>query len=321
MAVVIISTGGTIASESDESESGVSPSLGAADLIESVPQLEGLAEIRTDDFSNIPSPQITIEDMYALVERVREYGQDPDIEGMVVTHGTDTLEETSYFVDLCYDGDAPVVFTGAMRHPSQVSPDGPGNLLASVRAATSDEARGRGALVVLHDRVLDARDVVKTNSMSLDTFRSPEFGPLATIDEDRVVWHREPMVFDPTFDPDPEALTNEVYAITATADMAPGQLEVGTPPAVCVAATGAGHIPPTIIEPLESLRDEGVPIVMTTRCHEGRLARHTYDFEGSEATLRDLGVYYSDLPLSKTRMKTIVALAADRLGEAFERVA
>ena len=318
MAVVIISTGGTIASKSSESEEGVSPSLEASDLLESVPALEGLTEIQTDDFANIPSPQITIDEMYSLSQRVQEYADDPDIEGIVVTHGTDTLEESSYFVDLCYDGEAPVVFTGAMRHPSQTSPDGPGNLLASVRTALSDEARGQGVFVAFNDRIHAARDVMKVNSLFLDAFRTPEFGPLGTVDEDRVVWHRQPTTVDPTFDPSPAALTNQVYSYTTPADMAPEQIEAGDPAAVCLAATGAGHIPPTIIEPLEALVDEGVPIVVTTRCHEGRLARDTYSFRGSEATLRELGVQISDLPLSKTRIKTIVALAADRMDEAFE---
>ena len=318
MAVVIISTGGTIASKSSDTEEGVSPSLEASDLIESVPQLDGLTEIRTDDFANIPSPQITIEEMYALSQRVQEYAEDPDIEGIVVTHGTDTLEETSYFVDLCYDGEPPVVFTGAMRHPSQTSPDGPANLLASVRAALSENAVGEGVFVAFNDRVHAARDVMKVNSLFLDAFRTPEFGPLATIDEERVVWHREPTTTDPTFDPSPEALTNQVYAYTTPADMAPEQIELGDPEAVCLAATGAGHIPPTIIEPLEALDADDVPIVVTTRCHESRLVRNTYSFRGSEATLRELGVQISDLPLSKTRIKTIVALAAGRLDDAFE---
>jgi L-asparaginase len=279
-----------------------------------------VAEIETLDFSNVPSPHFTVHDMLGLVETVESLDADPDVEGLVVTQGTDILEESAYFVDCCYDGETPVVFTGAMRNPSLAGPDGPANLLASVRTALSPLASEAGVTVCLNDRVHAAADVTKVHSMNPDTFRSPEFGPLAAVDEDRVTWLRERVDRGITFDPDPDAITNDVHAVTATADMPPAQVEVARDSAaLCLAATGAGHIPPGIISALQDLRDAGVPIVATTRCPEGRLARSTYGFRGSEATLQELGCYYSPLNLQKTRIRTIVALAAGRLDEAFDR--
>lgn len=320
MSVVVVSTGGTIASRASAPDEGASPELSGADLVESVPDLRKVAEIRTREFSNVPSPHFTVEQMHSLTGVVRELAAEGGVEGVVVTQGTDVLEETAYFVDLCYDDATPVVFTGAMRTPSSPGADGPRNLLAAVRTAASDAARDRGVLVAFGDRVYPAREVTKAHSMATGAFRAPEFGPLAVLDEDRLTWRRTAANPDPTFTPARERLTNDVYAVTVTADMPPSQVAAASSAdAVCLAATGAGHVPPGIIDPLEALREQGVPVVATTRCPEGRLARHTYGFEGSEATLRELGCYYSDLNLQKTRVKTIVALAAGKLDAAFDR--
>lgn len=317
MNIVVVSTGGTIAATEDAG-GDASPALTGDDLVGAVPGLDAVATVTTDDFSNVPSPHFTVEQMGELAQHITDLARDGDVDGIVVTQGTDILEETAYFVDLCYTGETPVVFTGAMRNPSLASPDGPANLLASVRVATEARANGQ-VLVAFNERVHTAREVTKTNSMNVDTFRSPEFGPVAIVDESRVTWRRAPVNPDPAFDVSYASLTNEVHSVTATADMPPAQIEAAADAdALCLAATGAGHIPPKTIPPLERLRERNIPIVATTRCPEGRLARDTYGFRGSEATLQELGCHYSDLNLQKTRIKTIVALAADDLDAAFE---
>ncbi|GAA0506595.1 L-asparaginase [Halorubrum aquaticum] len=318
MTVTVVSTGGTIASTPD-SGGDASPQLTGEDLVSAVPELADVAEIDTEEFSNVPSAHFTIEQMGALARFLTELDDDPDVDGIVVTQGTDVLEESAYFVDLCYRGETPVVFTGAMRNPSLPSADGPANLLASVRAATDEHASGR-VLVAFNDRVHAAREVTKTNSMNLDTFRSPEFGPLGVIDESRVTWRRTPESPDPDLAVEYDDLTNDVYAAFVTADVAPEHLAPARESdALCLATTGAGHIPPKIVPELESVVENGVPIVATTRCPEGRLARDTYGFRGSERTLQELGCYYGDLNLQKTRIRTIVGLAAGRLDDVFER--
>ncbi|WP_117595573.1 asparaginase [Haloprofundus halophilus] len=319
MSVRIVSTGGTIASTEDDG-ADANPDLTGDDLVAAVPALDGLTTVETEDFATVPSPYLSFEDLLDLVDLLRELDADPEVDGVVVTQGTDNLEETSYFVDCCYDGETPVAFTGAMRTPSHASPDGPANLLAGVRTVLDDSARDRGVLVVFNDRVHAAREVVKAHSMNVDTFRTPEFGPLATVDEDRLVWRRRAENPDPTFSPTASALPDEVLTCVATLDMSDSVLELGTEAdAVCLAAMGAGHVPPKILSALETLRDEDVPVVATTRCPEGRLARRTYGFRGSERTLQELGCYYSDLNLQKTRVKAVLALAEDRLSDAFDR--
>ncbi|WP_227380414.1 asparaginase [Haladaptatus halobius] len=319
MSVRIISTGGTIAS-TDTTGGDAAPELSAERLVAAIPELGEIADITTDDFSNVPSPHLTIDDFYELTQTIQTFEADSESDGVVVTIGTDILEEAAYFVDLCYDGSMPVVFTGAMRNPSLPSPDGPANLLASARTAMSDPAAEAGVLVTFNDRVYAAREVTKMHSMNVDTFQAPEFGPLAVIDETQVRWRHRHIVTEPTLTPKEDALTNDIHAVTVTADMPSAQIRGATDSnGLCLAATGAGHIPPTIIPVLESLRDDGIPLIATTRCPEGRLARETYGFKGSEATLQELGFYYSDLNLQKTRIKTIVALAADELDVAFDR--
>jgi L-asparaginase len=136
MSVVVISTGGTIAS-TKESGGGASPELTGEDLVANVHGLSKNVELVTYDFSNIPSPHFSVQQMHKLSELVVEYDHHNTVDGIVITQGTDTLEEVAYFVDLCYDGETPIVFTGGMRNPSLASPDGPANLLTAVRTATS----------------------------------------------------------------------------------------------------------------------------------------------------------------------------------------
>jgi L-asparaginase len=318
MTTVVISTGGTIASTEDAG-GDASPELTGEDLVASVPGLDEEVSLRTKDFSNVPSAHFTVEQMHELSKLIAEFDGDDAVEGIVVTQGTDVLEESAYFVDRSYDGETPVVFTGAMRNPSLASPDGPANLLTAVRTARSEGARGRGALVAFNDRIHAAKYVTKMNSMNLDTFRSPEFGPVATRDEETIRWSLTAERTE-SVDIDPDALTNDVAGVTVTADMHPSRIPAPDEcAAVVLAATGAGHIPPKLIEPLRELADADVPLVATTRCPEGRLATDTYDFPGSEATLRELGCYYSERNLQKARIETVVGLAGGGVGTVLSR--
>lgn len=309
MPVVVISTGGTIASPTESDAQ-----LKSDDLIGAIPELASVTTVETRDFAQLPSTNLTISHMYELAELITELDGDPSVEGIVVTHGTDILEESAYFVDLCYNGDTPVVFTGAMRNPSMTSPDGPANVLNSVRVVTCNRACNLGVLVVLGDRIHTARGVTKTHSMALDTFRSPEFGPLVVVDHDRIAWKRIPVSSTPTYEPDPDRLTNDILAVPIPADPTATMLSSGQEStAVCVGMPGAGNLPPLARTSLERLCEAGVPVIATTRCQQGRLSETSQDLAG-------LGVYRSDRNLLQTRIKTVVALAAESLDEAFKQV-
>lgn len=182
--VAVLATGGTIAgtaaneTQSTGYKSGV---LTADALLKSVPSLGKVAHVSGEQVSNVGSENITNEILLKLARRVNQLLAQPDIAGVVITHGTDTLEETAYFLNLVVKSDKPVVLTGSMRPSTAISADGPSNILQAVTVAASPTARGRGVMIVLNDRIGSARYTTKTNANTLDTFRSPDDGFLGTL--------------------------------------------------------------------------------------------------------------------------------------------
>ncbi|WP_279607243.1 type II asparaginase [Burkholderia ambifaria] len=182
--VAVLATGGTIAgtAATETQSTGYKPGVLTADaLLKSVPSLGKVARVSGEQISNVGSENITNAILLKLSKRVNELLAQPDIAGVVVTHGTDTLEETAYFLNLVVKSDKPVVVTGSMRPSTAISADGPSNLLQAVTVAASPEARGRGVMIVLNDRIGSARYTTKTNADSLDTFKSPDDGYLGTL--------------------------------------------------------------------------------------------------------------------------------------------
>ena len=192
--VWVLSTGGTIAgtgsSPTDLSNYRAGTVLGQA-LIDAVPQIKQLADVKVEQIANVNSSDITLDIWLTLAKRInRILADDPAVAGVVVTHGTNTLEETAYFLNLTVKSDRPVVLVGSMRPSTAISADGPLNLLNAVRTAISRDARGKGALIVMNDEINGARDVTKTNTLRVETFRSPELGALGYVDEDKVAFYR-----------------------------------------------------------------------------------------------------------------------------------
>jgi hypothetical protein len=182
--VAVVTLGGTIAMTRNTAEAGgVVPALSGEQLIKAVPELDdGTVAIEVHGFRQLPGASLTFEDLIELAAFIKQL-EEQGAAGVVVTQGTDTIEETSYLLDLLHDGDAPVVVTGAMRNPTIAGADGPANLLAAVRVAASAVARGLGCLVVLNDEIHAARHVRKSHSTSTAAFTSPNAGPLARMVE------------------------------------------------------------------------------------------------------------------------------------------
>ena len=194
--VWVLATGGTISGGGASSSSLTEYRPGAysgAELVAAVPDLARHATIRVEQVANVGSPNITFDDWLALAARIDAiFDDDPNVAGIVITHGTNTLEETAYFLNLTVRHDRPVVLVGAQRPATAISADGPLNLLNAVRTAASPAARGKGVLVVLNDEINAARDVTKTSTYRVETFRSRDFGFLGYVDGDRVTFYREP---------------------------------------------------------------------------------------------------------------------------------
>jgi L-asparaginase len=192
--VWVLATGGTISGKGATSTSLADYKSGALlgqELVNAVPEIKAVADVKVEQIVNVSSTDITIENWLALANRINTIFQsDAHVAGVVVTHGTNTLEETAYFLNLTVKDDRPVVLVGSMRPASAISADGPLNLLNAVRTAIAADARGKGVLVVLNDEINNARDVTKTNTYRVETFRAPELGLLGYVDADQVTFYR-----------------------------------------------------------------------------------------------------------------------------------
>ncbi|MFN8579892.1 MAG: asparaginase [Gemmatimonadaceae bacterium] len=183
-------TGGTISMRVDASAGGAVPALGAAEIVAAARGIEHIADLRVEEWGRFPGPHMSLERMWALRCRLAELVADPTVDGVVVTHGTDTLEESAYLMTRSIATDKPIVFTGATRSASELGWDGPSNLTDAVRVAASERSRDFGALVVLNSLVYAGLDVTKAHTHLLDAFESPGLGPVGVVDEGNVIFRR-----------------------------------------------------------------------------------------------------------------------------------
>ena len=270
--VRLVATGGTISNRRGGR-------LTADELVTSVPALADVASVQTEQFANVGSSQITLDQWLALSRRLNTlFRAEPDLGGIVVTSGTDTLEELAYFLHLTVRDRRPVVVTGSMRNPSQVGYEGQANLLAAFRVAAEPRSAGRGVLVVLNDEINGARDVTKTDALRLQTFAARGFGPLGVVDADSVVFRRTAEgrhTADSEFDVDritalPRVDVFLVYQ-GAPGDLLKAAVDLGAKGLV-MATAGAGATSGSQGEGLAYAREKGIPVVSTTRAGSGRIA-------------------------------------------------
>jgi L-asparaginase len=244
---------------------------------------------------------------------------DPDVDAVVVTHGTDTLEETAFLLDLTLPGPKPVVFCGAMRTVSEPGWDGPANLLSAVRVAAHAGSPGRGVLIALGEQVHAASEATKWHTQSLAAFKSPH-GALGAMERDSIVYYRPPFrgPILPAREIVPEV---DLHTMAAGLDGAPLAASVARGArGIVIEATGAGNVPPTVMPAIRAALEAGAAVVVVSRCPEGRVFP-AYGYEGGGRRLRELGVILGgDLPGPKARIKLMVALGVSREREALRRM-
>lgn len=306
--IVVIFNGGTISMKVDERIHAAVPGLSGEEIMSMVTGIESYAKVESYNFSTLPSPHVTPDIMLKLSKYVQNFLDKDDVDGVVVTHGTDTLEETAYFLHLTLKSNKPVVVTGSMRNSSELGYDGPSNLAASICTAISDNAIGRGVLVCLNDEINAASEVTKSHSMHLNTFQSPEFGPIGVVDENKAIFYRENLNHD--YIPI-DKIENRVDLIKACAGM-DGKLvdfcvENGAKGLV-IEGMGRGNIPPEMAISVKNAIKKGIPVVLVSRCYKGRVS-DSYGYEGGGKDLRNAGIIFGDsLPGQKARIKLIIAL-------------
>ena len=270
--VRLVATGGTISNRTGGR-------LSAEELVQSMPGIERYARPEFEQFSNLASSELTLDQWVALARRLNQiFTTDPDIAGLVVTSGTDTLEELAYFLDLTVRSDKPVVVVGSMRNPSTLGYEGAANLLEGFRVAASPDARGKGALVVLNDEINAAREVTKTDALRLSTFQTRGYGVLGVVDADRVAFYRNSLKrHTARSEFDIAAVTSlprvDVILVYqgADGDLIRAAADAGAK-GIVIAGAGAGATSGTQQAGIDYATKKGVFVVTTTRAGAGRIA-------------------------------------------------
>ncbi|GAA2255369.1 asparaginase [Kitasatospora cystarginea] len=313
--ILVVTLGGTIAMTAADVDGGVRPALSAEDLLAAVPGLDRVGVvIETWNFASLPGASLTIDDIASLAQGLHDRLADGAIRGVVVTQGTDTLEETSYLLSLLYSGDAPVVVTGAMRHPQLAGADGPANLLAAITTAASPHARGLGVLIAFNDQILDPDRTRKTHSTSTATFAAPDTGALGHIVEGQVRLLAVP-AHRPRPLPLPLTRTAKVGLLTVALGDDGEMLRAtqGRFDGLVIAAFGVGHVPAALVEPLEETALK-IPVVLASRTGSGSTHTSTYSFDGSEKDLLArglIGAGYLDPLKARLLLTALLRTGAD----------
>ena len=311
--ILVLHTGGTISMQADSSGAVVTSSDNPMNHVSN--PLEGI-QVHTLDFFNLPSPHIKPKHMLALYQKIKEEAANYD--GVVITHGTDTLEETAYFLDTMEIPRIPIVLTGAMRSSNELGSDGVYNYLSALRVASDDKATDKGVLVVMNDEIHAAKYVTKTHTTNVSTFQTPTHGPLGLIMKQEILYFKtaEPRV---RFDLDRiEGLVPIITVYAGMTDELLDMLDWDKINGLIIQAFGAGNIPKETAQKLESLLHKGIPVALVSRCFNG-IAEPVYAYQGGGVQLQKAGVLFvKELNAQKARLKLLIALNAGLKGEALK---
>jgi L-asparaginase len=297
--VHLLATGGTIAG-------GATGSLNADDFKKLIPELDRVAMLTVEDFSNIGSSRMKPELQFQLAGRVNElFGSQPGLSGIVITHGTDSLEETAFFLDLLTASDRPVIFAAAQRPPRMEDSDGPRNLLNAIRLAASSASREMGVLITLNDVIHAAREVRKEHSIALDAFRSSWVGPVGTLDSGRIYFFCKPLRRLTLSVSSIEPRINLITLVAGSdGHLVRAAMSSGAK-GIVLEVFGRGNVPPKVMEAVKEAREKDVVVVFTTRTRGGRVVLNS--------AARELGVVSGeDLDGFKARMLLVAALGEVR---------
>ena len=311
--ILVLHTGGTISMQADASGAVVTSSDNPMNHVSN--PLEGI-QVHSLDFFNLPSPHIKPKHMLALYQKIKEEAANYD--GVVITHGTDTLEETAYFLDTMEVPHMPIVLTGAMRSSNELGSDGVYNYLSALRVASDDRAADKGVLVVMNDEIHAAKYVTKTHTTNVGTFQTPTHGPLGLIMKQEILYFKtaEPRV---RFDLDHiQGLVPIISAYAGMTDELIDMLDLEQLDGLIIQAFGAGNIPKETAQKLKNLLQKGIPVALVSRCFNG-IAEPVYAYQGGGVQLQKSGVFFvKELNAQKARLKLLIALKAGLTGQALK---
>jgi L-asparaginase len=317
--IVLIFTGGTISMRFDAAAGGAVPALAGREIFSATPGLADVAEVEIDDFGAYPGPHMTSERMWELRARIASHLERPGVQGVVVTHGTDTLEESAYLCARSLPASKPVVFTGAMRAASDLGWDGPANLLDAARVAASPESRGIGTMVTMGGRIFAGVDDTKVHTHLLDAFESPGLGPIGVIDDGDVVYVRALSPSGAVLDPPRLATPVDIVGAWAGADSRLLDASRAEGQGVVISALGRGNVPPAMVPGIERWIAAGKPVIISSRAQRGRVG-HTYGYPGGGRTLEQLGcIFAGSRRPPQARIDLMLALGAGLEGAELRR--
>ena len=308
--ILVLHTGGTISMQADDSGAVVTNADNPMNHV-SVP-LDGI-EVTALDFLNVPSPHMTPAYMLELYKKIKAEGEHFD--GVVITHGTDTLEETAYFLDTMELPTIPVILTGAMRSSNELGSDGVYNYLTALRVAADEKSRDKGVLVVMNDEIHAAKYVTKTHTTNVSTFQTPTHGPLGLITKKDILYFK---TAEPRVRFHLEQVSGFVPIIPTYAGMKTELLDMLDKTALdglIIEAFGAGNVPQETAEKLDEFLEACIPIALVSRCFNG-IAEPVYAYQGGGAQLHQAGVFFvKELNAPKARLKLLIALNAGLKGQ------
>ena len=323
MSISVITTGGTITQLLGGSKLR---HIGGSELLSGLPDdTAGMPSVEVEDLMDLPSIHIGPEEMFRIADAVRRHVERDDVDGIVVTHGTATMEETIYFVDMVVEAVKPIVFTGAQRFPGSAGYDGHRNLHDAILAASSPELAGVGAVVVFDGEIHAARDVAEVDASSTSGFQSLGFGPIGRVDLDGVVVRRTPRRESTTYRVSPPIARVDLLTCYAgmTGDVVDAVCELGAPGLIVQGMTSGG-IPQGLVPVLRHVMRRGTVVALTTRCPSGRVVQRSGDLydgvSGWGSDLARLGIALSDLAGLKARCRLIVLLSAGIDSEAVRQL-
>ena len=307
--ILIVFTGGTFSMKVDKKVSGgVIPRYSGEELLKKIPEARNLADISCFDFGKYPGPHVTPEIMIELSKQLKKKLVEDVFDGIVITHGTDTLEETAYLIDLTIKTEIPIVFTGSMKNSSDPDWDGPKNLCDSIQVCLNKNSKGMGVLVCLHGEVNAASEVTKIYTDEIETFQSLDFGSLGFVQNEKVIYNRTPRHLEII---DTEKVNSNVDLLTVYAGMDEKFFRYSADSGISglvVEALGIGNVPPKAFEGIKYVVEKGIPVILVSRCPAGE-TDYIYSYPGAGMHLHKLGVIFTDyLNGQKARIKLMLAL-------------
>lgn len=306
--ILVIHTGGTI-SMSEDKDTGKVETNAEHPMHRHQAFIQSLGDITEINPFQVPSPHMNNQYINQLKDIITQSIERDEYDAFVITHGTDTLEETAYLLDLTIDTNLPIILTGAMRSSNEIGSDGLYNYVSALKVASTDDAQNKGVMVVFNDEIHTAKNVTKTHTSNTSTFQSPNYGPIGSVTKTHVIFHHQPFPYKkyPNINPN-----IKIGIVKAHMDLSSDLLDFFVEKqydGLIIEALGQGNMPPTALQGIQNLLDADIPVVMVSRSFNG-IVGGIYAYEGGGYQLQQMGIILSNgLNGQKARLKLLVGLS------------